>query len=336
MSAILFDLGGTHLSCATSCDNGTLANYCKSRIRISLDGHEARGVWDDILSEMTAYIESVTGWIDRRSPVFLAFPGPIDAHQRIMNAPTVTGSQFAIPDLRTELMNLTARDVYILNDVSAAAWYFAERLKIGRFMVITVSSGIGSKICDQGHPEGVLDRLPYAGEIGHLIVDENPDAPRCDCGGIGHLGAIASGRGIERRAVRCAQRDIPSFERSACVRDFDASPTSLTNEQHLVPAAKARDEWALRVIRESTRPLARVLNCMVLGMGLDRIMIIGGFALSLGSVYLDLVCELMEECCDYPVLSSYIPGLVRLGDVNDEACLKGAAVYGRRITQRTQ
>jgi len=334
MSAILFDLGGTHLRCAVSGEHGSLTNYYRSRIRTFLDGHEARVVWDNILSEMTDYIESVTGRLDYRTPVFLAFPGPIDAHQRIMHAPTVTGSH-AVPDLRAELMSLTARDVYILNDVSAAAWYFGERLTIGRFMVITVSSGIGSKIFDRRHPEGVLDRLPYAGEIGHFIVDENPDAPRCDCGGIGHLGAIASGRGVERRALHCARLDMPSFERSACVRDFNASLTSLSNEQHLVPAAKAGDEWALRVIRESTRPLARILNCMVLGMGLDGIVIIGGFALSLGSVYLDLVCDLMVECCDYPVLSSYLPELIRLGDVNDEACLKGTAAYARRITQGT-
>jgi C7-cyclitol 7-kinase len=335
MPAILFDLGGTHLRCAVSGDNGILTNYSRSRIRTFLDGDEARAVWDNILSEMTEYIASVTGQIDYGSPVFLAFPGPIDAHQRIMNAPTVTGSQFAIPDLRAELMSLTAREVYVLNDLSAAAWYFGERLTIGRFMVITVSSGIGSKIYDRRHPEGVLDCLPYAGEIGHLIVDENPDAARCDCGGIGHLGAIASGRGVERRALYCARVDMPSFERSACVRNFSASLTSLTNEQHLVPAAKARDGWALTVIRESTRPLARILNCMVMGMGLDGIVIIGGFALSLGSVYLDLVCELMTECCDYPILSSYLPGLVRLGDVNDEACLKGTAAYARRITQPT-
>ena len=332
MAAILFDLGGTHLRCALSGEDDELGKIQKTRIETFLDGHQPRVVWDKILAQMTSYVESVNGLAGSQAPVILAFPGPIDAHKRIIGAPTVTGSNdLAIPDLRAELMSLTKRNVYILNDVSAAAWHFGRRLEIERFMVLTVSSGIGSKIFDCRHPDGVFDSKPYAGEIGHFIVDESPLAPRCDCGGIGHLGAIASGRGIERRARLLAQADTASFLGSACARDFCATATTLTNEQHLVPAAKAGDAWAISVIRESTRPLARVLNCVVLGSGLDGIVLIGGFALGLGAFYLDLVRELMTSCCDDPVLTPWLPELVHLGDVSEEACLEGAAAYARRI-----
>jgi hypothetical protein len=74
-----------------------------------------------------------------------------------------------------------------------------------------------------------------------------------------------------------------------------------------------------------------VLNCSVLGSGLDGIVIIGGFALSFGTAYLDMVRELMTVGCDYPVLSRFLPGMVHLGDVTEEACLVGAAAYARRI-----
>ena len=333
MAAILFDLGGTYLRCAISGDDGALANLHKARIETFLDGHEPRAVWDKILSQMTTYTESVRGMTISGTPVILAFPGPIEAHQRILNAPTVTGGDVTIPDLRSELMNLTKRDVYILNDVSAAAWHFSRKLAIGRFMVVTISSGIGSKIFDRQHPECVFDAAAYAGEIGHLVVDESPNAPKCDCGGIGHLGAIASGRGIERAARSRAQKNQAAFESSACARDFKATPVTLANEQHLVPAAKAGDEWALTTIRESTRPLARVLGSMVLGIGLQGIVIIGGFALSLGQVYLNLLRNLTKELCDYSLLSDQLPGLVQLGDESEEACLEGAADYASRIVQ---
>src|SRR5205823_8314994 len=127
-----------------------------------------------------------------------------------------------------------------------------------RFMVVTVSSGIGSKIFDAGNARGVIDDLPYAGEIGHAKADESDDAPACDCGGKGHLGAIASGRGILRYAKRVAAID-PAFLQSMCAGHFGATPGSLTNEDHLVPAAQLGDPWALNVVRHCTAPLARVL-----------------------------------------------------------------------------
>ena len=104
-----------------------------------------------------------------------------------------------------------------LNDVSAAAWYLSSRTRARRFLVVTVSSGIGSKLFDRDHPAGVIDDPPYAGEIGHVVVDPGDDAPLCGCGGRGHLGAISSGRGTERLA-----------------RERAAFPT-LTNEEHLAP-----------------------------------------------------------------------------------------------------
>ncbi len=330
--AILFDLGGTYLRCAISGDDG-LANLHKTRIETFLDGHEPRAVWDRILSQMTAYVESVSGLTVLQTPVIVAFPGPIEAHRRILNAPTVTGGNVAIPDLRSELMKLTKRDVYILNDVSAAAWHFSRKLAVGRFMVVTVSSGIGSKIFDRQHPECVFDAAAYAGEIGHLVVDESPCAPKCDCGEMGHLGAIASGRGIERTARSRAEENKAAFELSACARVFQATPATLANEQHLVPAAKAGDEWALTLIRESTRPLARVLYSFVLAIGLHGIVIIGGFALGLGQTYLHILRNLMKELCDYSLLSDQLPGLVRLGEESEEACLEGASDYASHILQ---
>jgi predicted NBD/HSP70 family sugar kinase len=145
--------------------------------------------------------------------------------------------------------------------ISAAAWHVSQTVAARRFMVVTVSSGIGSKIFDRCYPNGVLDDVVYAGEIGHLVVDQTPGAPQCDCGGSGHLGAIASGSGIERQARRLAHSD-PSFLQSACALRFGATPGNLNNEEHLVPAARLRDAWALGVVRQCTEPLAQVLSVL--------------------------------------------------------------------------
>lgn len=329
MTAVLFDLGGTNLRCATMGADRSLSNFRKERIESFLDGHQPGVVWEKILAQMSSYFDSVRNWTTNESPIVLAFPGPID-QQRIVRAPTITGGEVTIPDLRSELMIRTGRQVHILNDISAAAWYLSEKLTIDRFMVVTVSSGIGSKVFDRQHPSRVLDSQPYAGEIGHIVVDDRPNAPKCDCGGTGHVGAIASGRGIERAARSSARRDRDKFANSACAQTFGASVAHLNNEEHLVPAAGMGDEWALSVIRESTKPLATVLNVACFCAGLDRIVIIGGFALALGSVYLNVLRELMRQASDFEVLNERLPDMIQMGDMNEEACLMGAAAYADR------
>jgi glucokinase len=196
-------------------------------------------------------------------------------------------------------------------------------------MVVTISSGIGSKIFDKDYPTGVFDSPPYAGEIGHIRVNESTSAPQCDCGGRGHLGAIASGRGIERAARRLARSHPVDFARSACALRFQGVPEQLTNETHIVPAALEGDEWILGVIRDCTKPLARVLLSITLAMGLEKIVLIGGFALRLGPVYLALLNELLCESSDYGVIADRMAGLVQLGEVDEEACLRGAATFAQ-------
>jgi glucokinase len=64
------------------------------------------------------------------------------------------------------------------------------------FIYLTVSTGVGGAIITGG---GILhgpDGL--AGELGHVPVEL--DGPRCGCGGIGHVEAIASGVALAREA----------------------------------------------------------------------------------------------------------------------------------------
>ena len=325
--ALVFDLGGTHLRCGFSGPSGELSAVRKLRIESFLHEQSSDLIWKRLLSQMISYDAMLRDLAQPNDPIVVSFPGPVCNGNQILDAPTVVGEWRATPDLVLELSSITGRQVYLLNDLSAAAWYFSSRVPVERFMVITVSSGIGSKIFDRRHPDGVLDKLPYSGEIGHIVVDDNADSPKCDCGGKGHLGAIASGRGIEGTARRLALREPEAFARSACVTRFGASSQHITNEAHLVPAALQRDPWAIAVIRTCTKPLARIALSVVLGAGLERIVIIGGFALRLGTTYLEILRSAISEISQYRVLSQTLSDLVQLGDPDEEACLRGAAVF---------
>ena len=116
----------------------------------------------------------------------------------------------------------------------------------------------------------------------------------------GHLGAIASGRGMERAARRKAEEDKLAFSESLCSSQFGAISTKIDNENHLVPAALEGDAWALDVIRQCTKPLAQTLTSITVAAGLDRIVVAGGFAESLGPLYVEILRETMDKPDSFP------------------------------------
>ncbi len=282
-------------------------------------------------ARIAQYNSETLALLPREAPIVMAFPGPVAGGGEILDAPTLVGPGSRMPDLQAELRTRTGRHVHLLNDVSAAAWYLSTKTESRRFLVVTVSSGIGSKLFDRVHPAGVIDDPPYAGEIGHVVVDARGEAPMCDCGGRGHLGAISSGRGTERLARERAAQDQQGFDGSLCASRFGGTAASLTNEEHLAPAARLGDVWALEIVRSAAEPLVRSLLTLITGCGLDKVFLIGGFAESLGPVYVDILRDLAEQHCRYPVLQGRIGSMIEAGEANDEACLRGAAVYSRRL-----
>ena len=323
MPALAFDLGGTFLRSALVGAGETLTALEKRRVA-ALPGHA--GVWDRVTDSMAAYEAAHRGVVPASAPIVVAFPGPVSGTRTILQAPTVAGGA-PVPDLALALSTRTGRRVHLLNDLSAAAWHLAECTDARRFLVVTISSGIGSKLFDRHHPSGVLDDPPYAGEIGHFVVDDRDDAVACDCGARGHLGGIASGRGIERAAQRHAAIDPASFATSLPAQLARGCP--LNNEDHIVPAAAAGDEWTWGIIERCTQPLARTILATVMAAGLDRVFVVGGFAQAIGPLYQALLTRLLLEASRYAVMRDRLESLVTVVDADEQACLKGCGVYAR-------
>ena len=309
MPAFVFDLGGTHLRCGVVNSALRVDGLEKQRASTFVDGLTVAEIVDDVVLRIIRYIDR-HATPDAAGPIVLAFPGPIAQRRFTLSAPTLYGTAGPnLPDLAAILTARTGRTVHLLNDVSAAAWSLSTTTKAERFMVVTVSSGIGSKLFDRRHPLGVIDDPPYAGEIGHYVVDRSPDAIQCDCGGRGHLGGISSGRGIERLARR--------------VR----GEATLTNEACLVPAIRRGERWATDILREATIPLAQTLLAVTMACGLERVFIIGGFAQSVGPLYGAVLEDLMEVHSQYAVFGNQLASLVQIAGPREEQCIEGAAVY---------
>ncbi len=117
------------------------------------------------------------------------------------------------------------------------------------------------------------------GELGHLRVDDADDAPMCECGGRGHLGAVASGRGV----LAWARKHAPDGEH-------------LTSGD-LAAAFRRGDPWAVRIVEHGASPLGWALGAMHLGLGIERFVLFGGFALALGDAYRRLVAAAADARC---------------------------------------
>jgi glucokinase len=198
--------------------------------------------------------------------------------------------------------------VRILNDVTAAGYRYL-RSSDDDFCIVTVSSGIGNKVFANGRP--LVGRNGLGGELGHLRVDDSEGAPVCECGGRGHLGAVASGRGV----LAYARKHAPQ---GGCAEALTSSD--------LVAAFHREEPWATKIVEHGAAPLGWALAAMHLGLGIERFVLVGGFALALGDAYRHLVARAADaRCWDAP---GGWDSRVELGVNDDFSGLIGAGIAG--------
>lgn len=284
-SCLVFDVGGTKLRAALYHQNAERVSRLvvePTPSFLTLPGSNRSEIYRALVAAMMRLGDQILADLEP-SLIGIAFPGPVDPDGRVEAAPTLWGTMRGEPnDLVSDVKaHWPAATVHLLNDVAAAGYRYL-RGPGETFCVVTVSSGIGNKVFIDGAP--VVGPHGQGGEIGHARVDFSSDAPICDCGGSGHLGAIASGRGTLSLARRHAQRSPVLFRRSLLAHSVGRHSDALTNEA-LVAAFHAGDPWTVEVVNRGAAPLARALAILQSAMGIERFTIIGGFALALGEVY---------------------------------------------------
>jgi len=322
--ALAVDLGGTYFRSAVAGSNGTLRGFAQTRIRSTFEGAFPEQVWEEVAGLIArASFEARTELADD-DPAVIAFPGPVAEGRRVLSAPTLTGSALVPADLCERFSASARRPVRFVNDLAAAARHLASTRPESRFFVVTVSSGIGSRVVVRG--DGAPE-AHYSGEIGHVVVDPRSEAAVCDCGGRGHLGAIASGRAVERFARSAATLDAAEFAASLCAKAYGATPETLTNERHLVPAVLAGDTWAAGFVASAAAELARVVSTVVVAADLERVYVIGGFATALGETYRAMLARSLAALHDSPATALDSDRLVRIATLDERACLRGAALF---------
>ena len=278
---VLVEAGGTHLRAALAHPSGPgPVRRAVTPSRTATDDPTA-----DVLGRTVgAIVELGRALADGAAPrrAVVAWPGPMTLDGAVYASPTVAGPTEGV--VRVDRMLAAAwdgADVRLVNDLTAAGRSFVAE-GLSDFAIVTVGSGIGHKVFADGRP--VVGPGGRGGELGHLVVRDGPDAQPCDCGGRGHLGAHASGRAIVRRYV-AAHADGMSYG-----SDDEAG-------QAVVQALAAGDPLARAIVGDAAAELGRVLAGLHVGVGVERFLLVGGFAAAAGEPYRGMVVTAAAASC---------------------------------------
>ena len=176
--------------------------------------------------------------------------------------------------------------VYVTNDANAAAigeMTYGVAQGVKDFIVITLGTGLGSGIVCNG--QLMYGHDGFAGELGHVIVEEN--GRECACGRKGCLETYVSATGIVRTAhIMLAKYSKPSILRK--ISDDKISAKSIAE------SAQKGDALAIDIFDFTAQKLGLSLANAVAITSPEMIVLFGGLANS-GESITDPTQKYMEE-----------------------------------------
>lgn len=248
MRCLAIDIGGTKIASALV-ENNQLSD----RLQIRTPQAEGAQAMHQALAELVAHYQ---GQFDAIS---VASTGIIN--QGVLTAlnPKNLGGLAEFP-LKESFARHTDKPIFLLNDVQAAAcaeYQHEDKALVQNFVFITVSTGVGGGIIQQGkllcEPRGI------AGHIGHTLAD--PNGPVCGCGRRGCVEAIASGRAIEA---------ISSQWEKSC------SPKEVFERYH------ENNPQAVELVERSAKAIANLIADLVIGLDTQKVVLGGSVGLAKG------------------------------------------------------
>jgi glucokinase len=233
------DLGGTQIRAALTDEEGSILR------RISCPTLADEGL-KPVMGRIKGAIYGVMGAIERKQlrGIGIVAPGPVALREGIVRgAPNLPGwKNVPLKALMEEEFGLPA---VVGNDANLAALAeqrFGAGQGVADLIYITVSTGIGGGIIADNRL--LLGAEGMAGEVGHQTIEAH--GPRCKCGNIGCLEALAAGPAIARCARELVKTGIGMAIADLVGGDLDKITAKVVNQ-----AAQAGDPVAIELFRQA-------------------------------------------------------------------------------------
>jgi glucokinase len=296
------DVGGTKVAAGLVDSGGRITRQTRTPM-VAMDAVAG-------LAAVTSAIEAVYSAADLSpqlkssiSGIGVCAPGPLNPQTGVVINPPNLPCWRNFP-LAAEIAKVYRLPVRVDNDGNAAA--LAEALwGAGRgyrsVFYATIGTGIGSGIIFDGRI--YHGRTGAAAEGGHMSIDYR--GPRCGCGKLGCIEALASGPAIARRASEQIAAGRPSSILQHAGGQVDGISSEIVGQ-----AYRAGDPLAKEVLQETAMYLTVWLGNIVDLLEPD-VMILGGGAASLLQPFFEEIRDLLPRWCvnsrcqDIPLLAAH-------------------------------
>ena len=274
------DLGGTKISTALSTFEGNII----SQTVVPTNASEGElPVLNRIISSINEVINGANITINEVEAIGIGSPGPLDAKKGlIITTPNLPFKNYNLVQPIKERFNVP---VYLDNDANVAAigeFMFGAGKGKENIVFFTVSTGVGGGAVLNG--QAYRGNTSNALEIGHMTVA--PDGPRCGCGNVGCLEAVASGTAIGKRGQEAVQTNVETS-----LKKYD----KITSYEVFVEA-KNGDAVAKEIVDKAMNYLGiGVANAISIFD--PEMVIIGGGVSKVGDILFDTVKSVVKARC---------------------------------------
>lgn len=240
------DVGGTAIKIGLVDSGGRTVGFTKIPTQQEEGPHRAAERTGAALAKLVADVGAKPGAIVRAG---LATPGPMDlaAGKLLMPGNLPAWHYSPVRDLFSTACSLP---VTFANDANAAAYgefWSGAGAEVQNMVLVTLGTGVGGGVIIDGR---LLEGAHGAGgEIGHIVIDCDDDAPNNSLGLRGTLEGYVGSYGVVarmRQALAASGASSPLRNMS----DDDLTPLAVAQ------AAEAGDEIALGVVLQTAKLLA--------------------------------------------------------------------------------
>jgi len=280
-----FDIGMTQLQVVVADISGRIIIEKNTEYELGISVEEAVLLADKQLNEIIKERK-----INRKKFLGCAFsvPGLVDrSTDKIIMAPNLSWNHV---DLSAKAAEILKMPVYIENEAMCSAiceHWIGKCRDVGNFVCINVESGIGAGI----FINGALFRGAggSAGEIGHLVVNENGRA--CGCGNNGCLETYAS----VRHMLQQANEKIREGYSSEYVK-----PERQIEWNEFIEYAQKGDPLCLGILRDGAKFLGYAAAYIINTLNPEAV-VIGKCFKQYSSLVIDILVETaMKKALPYP------------------------------------
>ncbi|MFW5713951.1 MAG: ROK family protein [Brevefilum sp.] len=232
--------------------------------------HQSEQCGSVVLDRIRSYLQGSGVILDKIRGIGICYPGPVDLleeNEKTDRSQREMYENFIIPALLEQFPEasiMADRDVCLM---ALGEKTFGKGQELQNFIYLNIGNRISAGIVCRGQIH--RGNSGYAGEIGHIVVEE--DGPLCHCGKSGCLEALAGGRAIGDQANQLAESG-----KSVLLSELSMQKGKDLSAIDVAEAASRGDISALDLIDRSGEYVGKVLTDLVSFFNPEFVFIGGG------------------------------------------------------------